>query len=79
MIISSILIDLEGELIQEWLQQHGPFEAVVDGANVSLINQRSFSFFQVSEMLRISFMPLLSFESFKAKSMNWVLIDFFWL
>jgi proteinaceous RNase P len=58
MIISSILIDLEGDLIQEWLQQNGPFEAVVDGANVALINQRSFSFFQVNGMLRISFMAL---------------------
>lgn len=47
-ITSQILTNLEGELIQEWLQQHGPFDAVVDGANMSLINQNTFSFFQVS-------------------------------
>ena len=34
MIVSDILIDWEGELIYEWLQQHGPFDVVVDGANV---------------------------------------------
>ncbi|CAK9159352.1 unnamed protein product [Ilex paraguariensis] len=33
---------------QEWLQRHGPFDAVVDGANVGLINQYNFSFFQVN-------------------------------
>jgi hypothetical protein len=61
MIVSGILIDLEGDLIQDWLQKHGPFEAVVDGANVGLINQHSFSFFQVSGMLVISFMALSIF------------------
>ena len=58
MIVSGILIDLEGDLIQDWLQKNGPFEAVVDGANVGLINQHSFNFFQVSGMLIISFMAL---------------------
>lgn len=37
---------------QEWLQQNGPFEAVVDGANVALINQRSFSFFQLNTVVK---------------------------
>jgi len=33
--------------LQEWLERHGPFDAVIDGANMGLVNQRSFSFFQV--------------------------------
>ncbi|CBI21803.3 unnamed protein product, partial [Vitis vinifera] len=36
---------------QEWLQWHGPFDAVVDGANVSLINQKSFSFFELNSVV----------------------------
>ncbi|KAA8545566.1 hypothetical protein F0562_020350 [Nyssa sinensis] len=36
---------------QEWLQQHGPFDAVIDGANVGLINQQNFSFFQLSSVV----------------------------
>ncbi|KAL6329792.1 hypothetical protein AAG906_037499 [Vitis piasezkii] len=36
---------------QEWLQRHGPFDAVVDGANVSLINQKSFSFFELNSVV----------------------------
>ena len=54
MIVSDILIDWEGELVQEWLQRHGPFDAVVDGANVGLINQHSFKFSQVSGLPRNS-------------------------
>ncbi|RVW15723.1 Proteinaceous RNase P 1, chloroplastic/mitochondrial [Vitis vinifera] len=50
-IASQILTNLEGELIQEWLQRHGPFDAVVDGANVSLINQKSFSFFELNSVV----------------------------
>ncbi|XP_059454085.1 proteinaceous RNase P 1, chloroplastic/mitochondrial-like [Corylus avellana] len=37
---------------QDWLQQHGPFEAVVDGANVGLINQHSFNFFQLNTIVK---------------------------
>ncbi|KAL9392216.1 hypothetical protein Peur_016136 [Populus x canadensis] len=36
---------------QEWLQQHGPFDAVVDGANVSLINQQTFNFSQLNNVV----------------------------
>uniref|UniRef100_A0A5B7BWT7 ribonuclease P n=1 Tax=Davidia involucrata TaxID=16924 RepID=A0A5B7BWT7_DAVIN len=36
---------------QEWLQRHGPFDAVIDGANVGLINQHNFSFFQLSSVV----------------------------
>ncbi|KAJ6766780.1 hypothetical protein OIU79_022694 [Salix purpurea] len=36
---------------QEWLQQHGPFDAVVDGANVSLINQQTFNFSQLNTVV----------------------------
>ncbi|KAL2896490.1 Proteinaceous RNase P 1 chloroplastic/mitochondrial [Bienertia sinuspersici] len=32
---------------QEWLKTHGPFDAVVDGANVGLINTHNFSFRQL--------------------------------
>ncbi|KAK1310577.1 hypothetical protein QJS10_CPA08g01051 [Acorus calamus] len=36
---------------QEWLARHGPFEAVVDGANVGYFNQYSFSFFQLNSVV----------------------------
>ncbi|KAL7168519.1 hypothetical protein ACSBR2_038866 [Camellia fascicularis] len=31
---------------QEWLQRHDPFDAVIDGANVGLINRHNFNFSQ---------------------------------
>ncbi|GAB2287819.1 Proteinaceous RNase P 1, chloroplastic/mitochondrial [Dionaea muscipula] len=37
---------------QEWLQQHGPFDAVIDGANVSLVNQKDFSFSQLHNVVK---------------------------
>ncbi|GAB4833636.1 Proteinaceous RNase P 1, chloroplastic/mitochondrial, variant 3 [Ancistrocladus abbreviatus] len=37
---------------QEWLHQHGPFDAVVDGANVGLVNQQKFSFFQLRSVVK---------------------------
>ncbi|KAG9444004.1 hypothetical protein H6P81_015344 [Aristolochia fimbriata] len=36
---------------QEWLARHGPFEAVVDGANVSLHDQKNFSFRQLNSIV----------------------------
>ncbi|CAM8964742.1 unnamed protein product [Rhodiola kirilowii] len=33
---------------QEWLKEHGPFDAVVDGANVSLVYQKNFNFTQLN-------------------------------
>ncbi|KAL9344127.1 hypothetical protein Peur_064558 [Populus x canadensis] len=36
---------------QDWLQRHGPFDAVVDGANLSLINQQTFSFSQLNSVV----------------------------
>ncbi|XP_059648096.1 proteinaceous RNase P 1, chloroplastic/mitochondrial-like [Cornus florida] len=43
---------------QEWLQRHGPFDAVIDGANVGLTDQHSFSFsqlnFVVNQLTQIS-------------------------
>ncbi|KAJ4951510.1 hypothetical protein NE237_028342 [Protea cynaroides] len=36
---------------QEWLRQYGPFDAVIDGANVGLINQHNFSFFQLNSIV----------------------------
>ncbi|PIN21640.1 Ribonuclease P [Handroanthus impetiginosus] len=36
---------------QEWLQRHGPFDAVVDGANVALSNQHSFSFSTIKRVV----------------------------
>ncbi|KAK4285061.1 hypothetical protein QN277_001806 [Acacia crassicarpa] len=37
---------------QKWLQQHGPFDAVVDGANVSLTNTQHFSFLQLNSVVQ---------------------------
>ncbi|XP_011077156.1 proteinaceous RNase P 1, chloroplastic/mitochondrial [Sesamum indicum] len=36
---------------QEWLQRHGPFDAVVDGANLGLANQHTFSFPQIMRVV----------------------------
>ncbi|XP_065878379.1 proteinaceous RNase P 1, chloroplastic/mitochondrial [Euphorbia lathyris] len=36
---------------QEWLQLHGPFDAIVDGANLGLINQKTFSFSQLNSVV----------------------------
>ncbi|CAN0890852.1 Proteinaceous RNase P 1, chloroplastic/mitochondrial [Linum grandiflorum] len=33
---------------QEWLRRNGPFDAVVDGANISLVNQLQFNFHQLN-------------------------------
>jgi hypothetical protein len=37
--------------LQKWLEKNGPFDAVVDGANVGLANIAHFSFSQVSVKL----------------------------
>lgn len=36
---------------QEWLQRNGPFDAVVDGANVGLINTHTFSIRQLNNVV----------------------------
>ncbi|KAF6170509.1 hypothetical protein GIB67_031917 [Kingdonia uniflora] len=36
---------------QEWLQRHGPFDAVIDGANLGLIRQKMFNFFQLNSVV----------------------------
>ncbi|KAE8717896.1 Proteinaceous RNase P 1 [Hibiscus syriacus] len=36
---------------QEWLQQYGPFDAVVDGANVALINSEKFNLNQLKKVV----------------------------
>ncbi|XP_078447186.1 proteinaceous RNase P 1 isoform X2 [Wolffia australiana] len=36
---------------QEWLDRNGPFDAVIDGANVGLANQHHFSFFQLTSVV----------------------------
>ncbi|XP_030477711.2 proteinaceous RNase P 1, chloroplastic/mitochondrial [Cannabis sativa] len=36
---------------QEWLKRHGPFDAVIDAANVGLINQHTFNFFQLKSVV----------------------------
>ncbi|XVF00065.1 hypothetical protein REPUB_Repub03eG0253700 [Reevesia pubescens] len=36
---------------QEWLQQHGPFDAVVDGANVGLIKADTFNVYQLNNVV----------------------------
>lgn len=45
------MTDIEGQHFQEWLQQHGPFDAVIDGANICLTNMHNFNFLQVSVKL----------------------------
>ncbi|KAK6916054.1 Protein-only RNase P, C-terminal [Dillenia turbinata] len=37
---------------KEWLQGHGPFDAVIDEANIGLVKLQSFSFFQHNNVLR---------------------------
>ncbi|XP_054816103.1 proteinaceous RNase P 1, chloroplastic/mitochondrial-like isoform X2 [Prosopis cineraria] len=37
---------------QKWLQQHGPFDAVVDGANVGLVSTHNFSFLQLNTVVQ---------------------------
>ncbi|XP_050237204.1 proteinaceous RNase P 1, chloroplastic/mitochondrial [Mercurialis annua] len=36
---------------QEWLQQHGPFDAVIDGANIGLVTQKEFNFYQLNTVV----------------------------
>ncbi|GMQ07337.1 hypothetical protein CsSME_00051563 [Camellia sinensis var. sinensis] len=36
---------------QEWLQRHDPFDAVIDGANVGLINRPNFNFSQLNSIV----------------------------
>ncbi|KAK9096229.1 hypothetical protein Sjap_021726 [Stephania japonica] len=36
---------------KEWLRSHGPFDAVIDGANVGLVNSQHFSFFQLNSVV----------------------------
>ncbi|XP_010911060.1 proteinaceous RNase P 1, chloroplastic/mitochondrial isoform X2 [Elaeis guineensis] len=37
---------------QEWLNRHGPFDAVIDAANVGLYKQHNFSFFQLNSVVK---------------------------
>ncbi|CAN8247712.1 unnamed protein product [Cochlearia groenlandica] len=37
---------------QEWLERHGPFDAVIDGANIGLAKQRNFSFVQLNNVVQ---------------------------
>ncbi|KAF9609734.1 hypothetical protein IFM89_018182 [Coptis chinensis] len=36
---------------EDWIRRNGPFDAVIDGANVSLNNSHSFSFFQLNSVV----------------------------
>ncbi|XP_037497733.1 proteinaceous RNase P 1, chloroplastic/mitochondrial isoform X2 [Jatropha curcas] len=38
-------------LFQEWLKKHGPFDAVIDGANLGLVKQKTFSFYQLNSVV----------------------------
>ncbi|XP_072973589.1 proteinaceous RNase P 1, chloroplastic/mitochondrial-like isoform X3 [Typha angustifolia] len=38
-------------VFQEWLDRNGPFDAVIDAANVGLYNQRNFSFSQLNSVV----------------------------
>ncbi|KAK8951941.1 hypothetical protein KSP39_PZI003884 [Platanthera zijinensis] len=37
---------------QAWLDRYGPFDAVIDGANVGLNSQHNFSFFQLNSIVK---------------------------
>lgn len=37
---------------QDWLVEHGPFDAVIDAANVGLVNQRDLSFSQLHSVVK---------------------------
>ncbi|EPS67119.1 hypothetical protein M569_07653 [Genlisea aurea] len=37
---------------QEWLEKHGPFDAVVDGANIGLANRLTFTFSQIRRVVK---------------------------
>ncbi|PKA64753.1 Proteinaceous RNase P 1, chloroplastic/mitochondrial [Apostasia shenzhenica] len=60
---------------QAWLDRHGPFDAVIDGANVGLYNQHDFSFIQLNsvvngirEMSPSKKLPLVVLHSKRVKS-----------
>ncbi|XP_028056469.1 proteinaceous RNase P 1, chloroplastic/mitochondrial-like isoform X2 [Camellia sinensis] len=36
---------------KEWLQRHDPFDVVIDGANVGLINRHNFNFSQLNSIV----------------------------
>lgn len=38
-------------LFQDWLRKHGPFDAVIDGANVGLVNGHNFSFSHLNSVV----------------------------
>ncbi|XP_020089072.1 proteinaceous RNase P 1, chloroplastic/mitochondrial [Ananas comosus] len=59
---------------QEWLERNGPFDAVIDAANVGLYNQKNFSFFQLNsvvngmrQMSRSNKLPLIVLHSRRVK------------
>ncbi|KAJ4804745.1 proteinaceous RNase P 1 [Rhynchospora pubera] len=37
---------------KEWLKKNGPFDAVIDAANVGLCNQREFNFYQINSVIK---------------------------
>ncbi|KAG9147766.1 hypothetical protein Leryth_018820 [Lithospermum erythrorhizon] len=49
--IERLQTNVEGSIIQEWLQKHGPFDAIVDGANIGLANQHHFNFSQLKSIV----------------------------
>lgn len=59
---------------QKWLEYFGPFEAVIDAANIGLFSQRSFSVTKVS-LKRASF-TLLDFNNTKLQMMFSWFLDF---
>ncbi|KAL6651683.1 hypothetical protein ACP70R_010608 [Stipagrostis hirtigluma subsp. patula] len=45
--------EVKGDFLgfQHWLRRHGPFDAVIDAANVGLYNSKAFSFSQVNSVV----------------------------
>uniref|UniRef100_A0A0E0DKF9 ribonuclease P n=1 Tax=Oryza meridionalis TaxID=40149 RepID=A0A0E0DKF9_9ORYZ len=48
--VAQIAINRDANFVkfQKWLECHGPFDAIIDAANVGLYNRNSFSFYEVN-------------------------------
>jgi proteinaceous RNase P len=51
--VAQIAINRDANFVkfQKWLECHGPFDAVIDAANVGLYNRNSFSFYEVNRVV----------------------------
>lgn len=52
-LIGCLVNDVAFKSYQEWLQKHGPFDAVIDAANIGLMEHKDFNFFKVGMLFHI--------------------------